>query len=281
MKQPLTPAQAVPASSSQSPSSPPSSLPTKPSKKSLSSVQLAEVAIVLPVYNEEACISRTLEAIRDYLQTHPNYTFIFVNDGSSDRTKEILSTYLQVSKTGRLQLLSYDQRGGKGYAIKTGMAYAESEYICFFDSDLAYALEHLDALVEKLQVCDVVIGCRNLVPRYLQGIRWQRKLAGKIYNLASRVFLNLPFRDMQAGLKGFRREKAKALFARQHLLGFSFDVELMYLAKKWGFSIGEIPARVSDSHQVKVSKVNLVEDSLKMLRDLFRIRLNDVLGRYR
>jgi dolichyl-phosphate beta-glucosyltransferase len=274
MKPPLKSSQ--PTVQAAQPVSPPHS-----SKTTLSSVQLAEVAIVLPVYNEEACIDRTLDTIRTYLQTHPNYTFIFVNDGSSDRSKEILSAYLQVSKTGRLQLVSYDDRGGKGFAIKTGVKYAESQYICFLDSDLAYSLEHLDAIVEKLQICDVVIGCRNLVPRYLQGIRWQRKLAGKIYNSASRLLLNLPFRDMQAGLKGFRREKAKALFARQHLLGFSFDVELMYLATKWGFSIGEIPARVSESHQIKVSKVNLVEDSLKMLRDLFRIRLNDVLGRYR
>lgn len=248
----------------------------KPSRMVTQTVQ-----VVLPVYNEQACIGHTLESIATYLETHPNYTFVFVNDGSSDRTAEIIANYIADHSQSQMLLLSYPDRGGKGCAVKTGVNYADGDLICFLDSDLAYSLDHLDRLVEQLQYYDVAIGCRSLVTTNPQGIKFQRKLAGKIYNWLSRKLLNLDFRDMQAGLKGFRIEVAKRLFAQQRLMGFSFDVELMYLAQKQGFSIGEIPARVSKSHQQKASKVNLIEDSLKMLGDLIQIRWNDLLGRYR
>ncbi|MGI0490671.1 glycosyltransferase [Alkalinema pantanalense CENA528] len=245
---------------------------------------LAEVVIVLPVYNEQACIERTLNAIEAYLENHPNYIFLFVNDGSRDRTAAILTEHIRTVDHHQIQLLSYQPQGGKGHAIRTGMRCSQSElpgnFFCFLDSDLAYSLDHLDLLIEQLYEDEVVIGCRNQVAASLQRVSPLRKVAGKIYNWFSRAILGLSYRDMQAGLKGFRREAAQVLFAKQRLTGFSFDVELIYLAHKWGFSIGEIPATVSKSHQAKVSKVNLLQDSLKMLLDLLKIRWNDLLGRY-
>jgi dolichyl-phosphate beta-glucosyltransferase len=240
-----------------------------------------QVVVILPVYNEQACISNTFEAIRGYLYTHPNYRFVFVNDGSTDRTREILTRAIKAAQDPRLQLMSYSPRGGKGYAIKTGMEQAQGEFLCYLDSDLAYSLEHLDRLVEALHHYDVAIGCRSLVASNPQGLSLNRKVAGKTFNWLSRKLLNLAYRDMQAGLKGFRREAAQDLFSHQALMGFSFDVELIYLAQKRGYRIGEIPAAVSRAHQQKISKVNLLQDSLRMLRDLFGIRINDVMGRYR
>jgi dolichyl-phosphate beta-glucosyltransferase len=245
------------------------------------SVMPGQVVVILPVYNEQACIGTTFEAIRGYLYTHPNYRFVFVNDGSTDRTREILTGAIKAAQDPRLQLMSYSPRGGKGYAIKVGMEQAQGDFLCYLDSDLAYSLEHLDRLVEKLHHCDVAIGCRSLVASNPQGLRPSRKVAGKTFNWLSRKLLNLNYRDMQAGLKGFRRESAQDLFGHQSLMGFSFDVELIYLAQKRGYRIGEVPAAVSRAHQQKISKVNLLQDSLCMLRDLFGIRINDIMGRYR
>ncbi len=239
------------------------------------------VSVILPVYNEQACVGRTFEAILQFLPAHPNYTFVFVDDGSSDRTKEILHRGIHATQARQVQVLSYQPRAGKGYAILRGIEQADSDAICYLDGDLAYSLEHLDLLVEKLRTCDVAIGCRSLASGNSKDLKLSRKLAGKTFNLLSRQILRLPYRDMQAGIKGFRKAAAKDLFDKQSLTGFSFDVELMYLAKKRGFSIGEIPAKVSVHHQKKTSKVNLLQDSIRMLIDLLKIRWNDLLGRYR
>ena len=239
-----------------------------------------DVCVILPVYNEQACIQTTFDAILKYAWGHPHFTFIFVNDGSSDRTKQIITASIHAAKTHQIQLISYQPRAGKGYAVKRGIDYADAEFICYLDSDLAYSLNHLDLLVEKLHYADVAIGSRSLAIGNSKDLKFSRKVAGKMFNFLSRKILNLNYRDMQAGLKGFRKPAAKTLFAQQELTGFSFDVELLYLAKKWGYAIVEVPAKVSDQHQTKVSTVNLLQDSIRMLIDLLKIRFNDLFGRY-
>jgi dolichyl-phosphate beta-glucosyltransferase len=243
-------------------------------------VNLCRVSVVLPMYNEQNCIHQTFDAILGYLHTHPNYQFIFVDDGSTDRTKQILENCIKTAQVQQIYLLSYRPQGGKGYAIRQGVEYADGDYICYLDSDLAYALAHLDLLVEQLQVSEVAIGSRNLASSHIKGLKLSRKIAGKAFNLLSRGLLNLKYRDMQAGVKGFQQQAAKSLFQRQSLTGFSFDVELIYVAKKFGYRIAEVPAIVSDQHQQKLSKVNLLQDSIKMLIDLLKVRWNDVMGRY-
>ncbi|MBW4538381.1 MAG: glycosyltransferase [Myxacorys chilensis ATA2-1-KO14] len=240
-----------------------------------------QVSVILPVYNEQASIQKTFEALLHYLPDHPNYKFIFVNDGSCDRTKEILAAGLYATKARRIELLSYSPRAGKGYAVRRGVEYTDSDIICYLDGDLSYSLDHLDELVEKLRSCDVVIGARTLARGNGKKLKLKRKLAGKVSNfLASRI-LNLNYSDMQSGLVGFRGEAARNLFGAQELTDAAFDVELIYLAKKWGYTIGEIPAKVSTRHRLKPSNVNLLQDSIRMLIDLLKIRLNDCMGLYR
>lgn len=240
----------------------------------------SDVSVILPVYNEQSCIGCTFDAVLNYSRLHPTYQFIFVSDGSSDQTQRILEQRIAGAETEQIQLYAYPDRGGKGYAVQRGIEISSGDYICFMDGDLAYSLEHLELLVAKLAHYEVVIGCRGLVPGGDRGLNLTRKVAGKIYNMLSKQILNLKFIDMQAGLKGFQKQAAKELFRRQALTGFSFDVELIYLSKKLGYAIAEIPAHVAASHSHKVSKVNLLKDSLKMLGDLFKIRVNDWLGRY-
>jgi dolichyl-phosphate beta-glucosyltransferase len=239
-----------------------------------------KVSVILPTYNEQSCIKTTFDAVLEYSRTHPNYYFLFVDDGSIDGTKRFLDLTLNATDTQQIQLLSYGFRGGKGYAVKQGIAHANGDYICYLDSDLAYSLEYLELLVAELQHVDIVIGCRSFDSRNAEGMNLSRKIAGRLFNSASRRLLNLPYRDMQAGLKGFKRDSARALFFKQTMTGFSFDVELIYLAMKYGYSIKEISAVVSDEHQRKSSKVNLLSDSFNMLIDLLEIKVNDRRGKY-
>ena len=241
---------------------------------------LARVSVILPAYNEQACIERTVDAVLAHHHTHPNYQFVFVNDGSTDRTQQILQARIQSVAEHTITLVSYDDRVGKGYAVRRGIEASTGDYICYLDSDLAYSLEHLDLLVEKLCTHDVAIGCRLLLKQNSRGLSWERKVAGRVFNKLSRLLLNLNYSDMQAGLKGFSKDAARVLFCQQRLTGFAFDVELIYLAKKMGYEIAEIPAALSDHHQQKLSKVNLWGDSVKMFLELWKIKFYDVSGCY-
>ena len=241
---------------------------------------MMKIAVILPVYNEANCIEQTFDRIFEFSQTNHAYNFIIVNDGSTDNTQKIIENKLKVSPTHHIKLISYSNRQGKGYAVKKGCEYVDADCICFMDGDLAYSLEHLEALVEKLEKFDVVIGCRNLDRENFRNLTLLRKTSGKIFNLISRTILNLKYKDMQAGLKGFKKVPAREIFKIQTLTGFSFDAELLFLAKKKGYTIGEIPAKVSQQHLYKVSQVNIFKDSLKMLGCLFQIRLNDRAGYY-
>ncbi|TAF58473.1 MAG: glycosyltransferase [Oscillatoriales cyanobacterium] len=213
---------------------------------------MMKIAVILPVYNETNCIEQTFDRILEFSQKNHAYNFIIVNDGSTDNTLQITENKLQTFPTHHIKL----------------------------DGDLAYSLEHLEPLVEKLEKFDVVIGCRNLDRENFRNLTLLRKIAGKIFNFISRVILNLKYKDMQAGLKGFKKIPAQEIFKRQTLTGFSFDAELLFLAKKKGYTIGEIPARVSQEHLYKLSQVNILKDSLKMLSCLFKIRCNDRAGYY-
>ena len=241
---------------------------------------MMKIVVILPVYNEANCIEQTFDRILEFSQKNHAYNFIIVNDGSTDDTLQIIENKLKTFSTHHIQLISYNTRQGKGYAVKKGGERTDADCICFMDGDLAYSLEHLEPLVEKLEKFDVVIGCRNLDRENFRNLTLVRKISGKIFNLISQEILNLKYTDMQAGLKGFRNSVAQELFKRQTLTGFSFDAEILFLARKKGYTIAEIPARVSEEHLYKISKVNIIQDSLKMLTCLLKIRYNDLVGYY-
>lgn len=241
---------------------------------------MMKIAVILPVYNEANCIEQTFDKILEFSQKNHAYNFIIVNDGSTDNTLQIIENQLKTFPTHHIKLISYSNRQGKGYAVKKGSEYVDADCICFMDGDLAYSLEHLEPLVEKLEKFDVVIGCRNLDKQNFRNLTLIRKISGKIFNFISRKILNLPYRDMQAGLKGFKQNAAQEILKQQTITGFSFDAELLFLAQKKGYTIGEIPARISEQHLYKTSKVNIVKDSLKMFSCLLKIRYNNRVGNY-
>ncbi|NMG11228.1 glycosyltransferase [Brasilonema sp. UFV-L1] len=229
------------------------------------------ISIIVPVYNEAQCIVNTFSSVFKFVVNKPWYNFIFVDDSSTDGTRQILESHIKLLNNSQISLLSYGTHRGKGYAVKTGVLYANGDYICFLDGDLAYSLEHLDLMVAKLADFDIVIGCRNLTRASHNGFKFNRVLAGRIFNLISRKILNLKFTDMQAGIKGFQKSVAKDLFKTQTIFGFAFDVELLYLAKKKKYTIGEIPVVVCKKHVHKKSQVNLFKHSIEMLFHLLQI----------
>jgi glycosyltransferase involved in cell wall biosynthesis len=239
-----------------------------------------KITVILPVYNEEGLIASTYRDVLDFARAHPGYHFRFVDDGSRDQTAAILRRLIEESGADEVSLVSYPTNGGKGHAVRVGVEGSQDPLVCFTDGDLAYSLDHLPLVVAALAMYDVVIGSRALINEGQTNIRLIRKLLGGGFNLLARVILNMKYRDTQAGLKGFRREAARQVFARQQLTDFSFDVELVYIARKRKLHVAEIPAHVSAHHSYKVSKVRLFRDPLRMFGALLRIRYNSFVGRY-
>lgn len=236
--------------------------------------------VVLPVYNESGLIERTFAAVLAFSLEHPAYRFIFVDDGSTDSTPLLLSKLIDRSGTRAIELIASTPNRGKGHAVKLGINAASGAFVLFTDADLAYSLDHLPRLVRELETADVVIGNRNLVLHAERNSTLRRRLMGWVFNRCARFVLGLHFTDTQAGLKGFRLDAARQIFALEHLGGFAFDVELVYIARRLGFRIAEIPASVSEDHSYKVSKVHLLRDPLRMFGALIDVRLSAWRGRY-
>lgn len=246
---------------------------------------MSTLSLILPIYNERSAVDRTLEELLGFARQHPDWEFIVVDDGSADRTAERIAERLMAEAAGgqaasNVRLLALPGNRGKGYAIQSGFAEAAGELLCFTDGDLPYSLDQVARLAEELRSADVVIGSRNIAGALNEGVAKRRQILGGGFNWLVRRLMGLPFLDTQAGLKGFRREAARRLFGRLRTYGFSFDVEVLYLARKSGYRIAEVPVRVSREHSYKTSKLKLMRDSLRMLWGLSWIRVNDALGKY-
>ncbi len=239
-----------------------------------------KVSVILPIYNEDESAGYVFDSVLNFSKKNPNYDFIFVNDGSTDSTKKILQERLIESKPQRIKLVSLNMNMGKGYAIRKGVEKAEGDHICFTDGDLAYPLSYLKEFSKRLEKDDVVMGWRAPFAENLHNMTAIRKIAGKTFNFLSRNLLGLSYPDMQAGIKGFRKKAAKHLFSINKVNGWSFDTEIIYLAKKKGYKISELPVKVSKSNLEVKSQVKLVRDSLSMFFSLLKIRINDFSGKY-
>jgi len=237
----------------------------------------AEMAVILPVYNAAKQIAQVVEEVRDFASVRPEYSFIFVDDGSTDDTRTVIAN--AIKGIANVSLTGYEVNRGKGYAVRFGFGSIDARSYCFTDSDLAYPLELLDTIRAELSCYDVVIGSRKLLQRPRRP-NLLRHLLGEGYNYLMRLTLGLPYRDTQAGLKGFNREVIERILPKLTICGFGFDAELLYIASKEGYSIQEIAVQERETHNYKTGKIKLSKDSLRMFRDLLRVRANDLMGRY-
>jgi hypothetical protein len=244
-----------------------------------SQINIEKVAVVLPAFNEREVIGRAVESAIEFSAHNPNYHFLFVDDGSTDGTFEVLKKSLGEHRTGNVSFTGYETNKGKGHAIRTGFEMMEADAYCFMDADMAYSTDYLKVIREKLEAADIVIGSRSLFARMRGELEIIRALLGTSLNWIVRSALGLPFRDTQAGMKGFRREAAKYLFRKSNVSGFSFDAEILFLARKRGFWVEEFEVRASSEHEYK-GGWRLPSMSLAMFRDLLHIIWRNFKGLY-
>ncbi len=236
-----------------------------------------QISLMIPAYNEGKKIIRTLEKLQSFVENEKDdWEVLIINDGSTDNTLKILKNY----QPQFFKIVSYNQNKGKGFAIKKGVKQATGDHICFIDSDLAYSFDNLKNLLSYLKDFDVVIGSRNLETDNHENISTLRRIFGKGFNILSNIILGYRIKDTQCGLKVFKKEAAKSLFSKQTLNEWSFDTELLYLAKKKKYRIKEVKAVVLQEYGTKDSKINFLKDPIKMFLDLLKIRLNDICGKY-
>lgn len=232
--------------------------------------------MIIPAYNEEARILPTLERVREYFSAQPyTWTVTVVSDGSKDRTNEITREFC--AHDPRFRLIESIPNRGKGYVVRRGMMEVDGEYRLFSDADLAAPIEEIEKLWPHLERgADIAIGSRPLRDSKLE-IRQPlyRELLGKAANKLIQLLAVPGVHDTQCGFKLFRSEVAKEVFSRSKRDGFSFDFEVLMIARDLGYTIAEVPIRWS--HQ-EGSKVVMWRDVPKSLFDLLRLRL---LGRKR
>ncbi len=236
-----------------------------------------ELAVILPVYNAATQIAQVVEEVSGFAATRPEYEFLFVDDGSTDGTRVAITN--TIKGIDNVSLTGYEVNKGKGYAVRFGFDSIEAKHYCFTDSDLAYPLELLDSIRSELDLYDVVIGSRRLLDRPRRP-NLLRHVLGEGYNRLMRLALGLPYKDTQAGIKGFNREVIEKILPKMTICGFGFDAELLFIASKQGYSIKEIAVQERETHNYKTGKMKLSKDSLRMFRDLLRVRVNDLIGRY-
>jgi glycosyltransferase involved in cell wall biosynthesis len=241
------------------------------------------LSIVIPAYNEGARIHQTLLNILEFASSAPYKTeVIVVDDGSRDRTPEIVSSLVdQYRRSGcDLRLLTNTPNRGKGYSVKRGITEAVGEIVLFTDADLSAPITEAPKLVDPIanNRADVTFGSRAL-DRSLIGVHQPvfRDFGGRMFNVLLRMITWMPFKDTQCGFKAFRRELALPIFHLQRIERFGFDPELLYIARKHRLRLEEIP--VIWNHY-EGSTLSYFSDSVKMFTDLGMIRLNDLIGRY-
>jgi dolichyl-phosphate beta-glucosyltransferase len=243
---------------------------------------LESVSIVIPAYNEESRLPSTLDAVIAYLSqeksAHSKFAsaeIVVVDDGSRDGTAALVENRRHPS----LRLLRNPGNRGKGYTVRHGMLEARGEWILYTDADLSAPIEELDKLIAAVERenVQVAIGSRAL-DRSLVGVHQSafREISGRAFNWVMRMITGLPFRDTQCGFKLFRADAARAIFSRQTLDGFSFDVEDLVIAKVLGIKAIEVPVVWNNVEGTKVSAFS----GAASFAQLAEIRWKALSGRY-
>jgi dolichyl-phosphate beta-glucosyltransferase len=233
------------------------------------------LSVVIPAYNEQSRIADTLYAVKDYL-SHQSYRseVIVVDDGSADLTTEVVRAIDIVASELKEQEVSIIMENvknvGKGFSVARGMLAARGKFIMFCDADLATPMQEIENFFPYLeQGIEVVIGSRRLTESSVERKSLVRRVASAVFNALVSLLVVRGIKDTQCGFKAFSRDAAHAIARAQKTYRFSFDVEQLFLARKFGYRIKEIPVKYThqDGSTVRAS------DSVTMLMDILKIRL--------
>jgi dolichyl-phosphate beta-glucosyltransferase len=235
------------------------------------------LSLVIPAYNEQARLPYTLSEIEEYVcREQIHCEIIVVDNGSRDATSVVVQQ--AASRFLRLRLLRTDRRG-KGLAVRTGVLAAQGEVVIFADADLSWSvgdLSRFTALVDPRRA-PIVIGSREGHGARRIGEPIYRHIMGRVFNRVVQTLAVPGVEDSQCGFKAFSHDIAQAIFARQRIDGFGFDVEILFVARRLGYPIEVVPLRWEHKEN---SRVAPVRDTLLMLSDVVRVRFNAWRGRY-
>lgn len=234
------------------------------------------LSIVIPAYNEQYRLPATLTDLHEFLRVQP-YTseIIVVENGSTDDTDLVVEDLARTIPY--LRLLQLEERG-KGRAVRAGVLEARGEVVFLCDADLSMPATEIPRFLRTIRDgCDVVAGSREGAGAVRYGEPAHRHMMGRVFNKVVQLLAVPGLNDTQCGFKAFAAAPARELFMRQTLNGWAFDVEILYLARKMSYRIGELPI---EWHFNDDSRVQPFKDTLDMVREIVRIRINDVTGAY-
>ena len=231
------------------------------------------VSVIIPAYNEAVRLPMTLGATADYFAARDErFELLVVDDGSTDGTAAAVQEFAAQRPEIAVQCLSYGGNRGKGYAVRYGMLRAGGERRLFCDADLATPAEEYEVVLAAMteQNSQIGIGSRPLRASHLLVHQpWYREQLGRGFNAAVQLLAVPGIADTQCGFKIFTAEAAQTVFSRCRVDGFAFDSEALFIARRLGYTIAEVPIRWSHKDG---SKVSMVRDGFRMLADLSRIR---------
>lgn len=233
------------------------------------------ISLVVPVFNEAKRI-HNLVTIDEYVKGNKQIKeIIVVNDGSTDET---IKTIKSTKYNSHISIVSYKKNQGKGYAIKKGVLSARGTHVIFIDVDLSTPLTMIEKAVKQFGSYDIVIGTRKNKNAHLKKRQsFLREWMGKGFTFLSQTLLHVSVTDFTCGFKCFTTKSARHIFSKQMIRRWSFDAEALFLAKKYGYTIGEVPVTwKNDPH----TKVRFPEDIIISLFELFAIIQNDHQGKY-
>ena len=225
------------------------------------------ISIIIPAFNEEKRIKKTIEAIiREISINKIKYEILVINDGSQDRTEEVVKGI----KNENIKLYSFVKNKGKGSAVRYGMEKAKGNYIFFTDADLPYPPEKIITAHTMLEKgIDAVFGMR-IIKKGESGYPWYRRILSKGFGVFVRKSIHIRQKDTQCGFKAFKKEVAQSIFDKMTLKGWGFDVEIVFLAEKLGFKTERIMLELS--HDEQTSNVKIISDAVKMAIEVLSIR---------
>lgn len=223
-----------------------------------------KLSIIIPVFNEAERIKAGLKIIQDWHKKYPGWEFILVNDGSTDNTGEI------IKKLKFIKLINYQNNQGKGYALKQGVLKANQPLTLLCDIDFSTPLTELPKLAIAIKEADLAIGSRKtLGAKIIKHQPWWREWLGKQFTNLSKLWLGLKVSDVTCGFKLIKTPAAKKLFKQQKIKRWSYDAEILFLAKKMKLRVVDVPVVWENDEQTKVS---IFKDIWQSIIDLIRIR---------
>lgn len=220
-----------------------------------------ELSIIIPSYQKGKCIINTIKSLIEHF---PQAEIIVINDGSKDDTRKIKDIFNQ-----KIVYLENEINQGKGYSIRRGFKKAKGKYLIFTDADLPFGVHYIDKVLEKLkEKKSIVIGYREK----FYNDRFYKNLLRPFFYLILKILFGFDYQDTQCGLKGFTREKGKKLFSLGVINGFAMDIEILFLAKKLGYSVDRVivKQKALSCHSSTFNFSNI----LRMFFDLLIIRFH-------